>query len=86
MQIQLKFSNALYKWYVTLLVFLDLSAAFDTIDHMVLLQRLEDKFGFSGTALEWFCSYLSDRFQQVVIDGVRSDKFDIDFGVPEGPA
>ena len=70
--------------HVTLLVFLDLSAAFDTIDHTVLLKRLEDKFGFSGTALEWFRSYLSDRFQQVVIDGVRSDKFDIDFGVPQG--
>ena len=62
------------KHQVTLLVFLDLSAAFDTIDHSVLLHRLETKFGFTGTALEWFKSYLSGRFQQVVIDDATSDK------------
>ena len=72
------------KQQVTLLVFLDLSAAFDTIDHSVLLRRLETKFGFTGTALEWFKSYLSGRFQQVVIDDATSDKFNMDFGVPQG--
>ena len=49
--------------------------------HMVLLQRLENKFGFGGTALMWFRLYLSGRFQQVVIDGVKSEKFDINLGV-----
>jgi len=72
------------KQQVTLLVFLDLSAAFDTSDHSVLLRRLETKFGFTGTALEWFKSYLSGRFQQVVIDDATSDKFNMDFGVPQG--
>ena len=72
------------KQQVTLLVFLDLSAAFDMIDHSVLLRRLETKFGFTGTALEWFKSYLSGRFQQVVIDDATSDKFNMDFGVPQG--
>ena len=72
------------KQQVTLLVFLDLSAAFNTIDHSVLLHRLETKFGFTGTALEWFKSYLSGRFQQVVIDDATSDKFNMDFGVPQG--
>ena len=47
------------KQQVTLLVFLDLSAAFDTIDHSVLLRRLETTFGFTGTALEWLVSVRS---------------------------
>ena len=72
------------KQQVTLLVFLDLSAAFDTIDHSVLLRPLETKLGSTGTALEWFKSYLSGRFQQVVIDDATSDKFNMDVGVPQG--
>ena len=72
------------KQQVTLLVFLDLSAAFDTIDHSVSLRRLETKFSFTGTSPEWFKSYMSGRFQQVVIDDATSDKFNMDFGVPQG--
>ena len=47
----------------TLLVSLDLSAAFDTIDHSTLLSRLETSFGVSGSALSWLSSYLSNRTQ-----------------------
>ena len=50
---------------VTILLLLDLSSAFDTIDHQVLITRLQDLIGVSDTALSWFTSYLSDRTQRV---------------------
>ena len=55
---------------VSILALLDLSAAFDTLDHAILLRRLESTFGISGLALSWFESYLSDRTQSVVVDGL----------------
>ena len=51
----------------TLLVSLDLSAAFDTIDHSTLLSRLSTSFGVNGTALAWLTSYLTNRSQTVSI-------------------
>ena len=54
---------------LTLLGLLDLSAAFDCVDHDILLRRLKDKYGISGTALDWIASYLSDRTQQVYYRG-----------------
>ena len=70
--------------HVSLLVLLDLSAAFDTVDHIILLRRLETSFGVTGDALKWIASYLSARSQRVMINGVLSDKFDLSFGVPKG--
>ena len=69
---------------VSLLNILDLSAAFDTIDHSILLQRLEVTLGISGTALEWFKSYLSNRHQAVVIKGKKSSDHLPKYGVPQG--
>ena len=67
-----------------LLVLLDLSAAFDTVDHERLLHTLAERIGLCGIALEWFRNYLSDRVQSVIIDGVESDLWNILFGVPQG--
>ena len=66
------------------LVLLDLSAAFDTVNHAVLLERLRESMGIEGTALQWFESYLSDRFQSVSVSGVTSDRFKLTTGVPQG--
>ena len=69
--------------HVTLLVLLDLSAAFDTIDHGILPERLRSAFGVRDTALSWFASYLSGRTQQVSIDGTLSTKLKLECGVPQ---
>ena len=66
------------------LVLLDLSAAFDTIDHEKLLHCLETRFGINGTALNWFRSYLSNRSQEVRINNSSSEKMYLNFGVPQG--
>ena len=69
---------------VTVLVLLDLSAAFDTIDHNILINRLRKTFGFDGTVLEWFRSYLIGRTQSICIDGCTSKPRTLLFGVPQG--
>ena len=69
---------------ICILTLLDLSAAFDTIDHNILLHRLEHTFGISDSALSWFRSYLSDRTQIVTVNGLRSDETLLSLGVPQG--
>jgi len=68
---------------VGVLVMLDLSAAFDTVDHEQLLARLH-AVGVRGKALSWFRSYLKDRAQLVVIEGCHSSEVALDCGVPQG--
>lgn len=68
----------------SVLALLDLSAAFDTIDHSILLSRLSSTFGISGSALTWFSSYLSDRKQTVSVNGLLSSPRALKYGVPQG--
>ena len=69
---------------VAILVLLDLTAAFDTIDHAILIHCLEHWAGLSATTLNWFRSYLSERTFHVVLGDVSSKKADITCGVPQG--
>ncbi len=69
---------------ISLLVLLDLSAAFDTIDHNILLNRLENSVGISGSALAWFKLYLSDRHQFVAVNEEVSYRSQVQYGVPQG--
>uniref|UniRef100_A0AAY5LC42 Reverse transcriptase domain-containing protein n=1 Tax=Esox lucius TaxID=8010 RepID=A0AAY5LC42_ESOLU len=68
------------KGSASVLLLLDLSAAFDTIDHSLLLERLETHIGLCGHVLTWFKSYLSERYQYVCEDGISSDKSKVCFG------
>ena len=68
----------------TALVLLDLSAAFDTIDHNILLGYLKTWFGLGGTALRWFASYLRNRCQAIKIGSTLSELSNLIYGVPQG--
>ena len=69
---------------ICLLGLLDLSSAFDTIDHEILLSRLKITFGIDGVALEWFRSYLSGRTQSVRVSGCSSRPSTLRCGIPQG--
>ena len=76
--------RATAKQQVSCLCLLDLSAAFDTIDHDILLHRLAVWFGITDTALTWFQSYLLSRSSIVSTLGHRSSSFSTSCGVPQG--
>ena len=69
---------------VICLILLDLSSAFNTVDHCLLLRRLEVSFGIKETALEWIRLYLTGRTQRVSVGKVTSSPVVLSFGVPQG--
>uniref|UniRef100_A0A3B1J4V1 Reverse transcriptase domain-containing protein n=1 Tax=Astyanax mexicanus TaxID=7994 RepID=A0A3B1J4V1_ASTMX len=69
---------------MSVLVLLDLSAAFDTVDHRILLDRLENWAGLSGTVLNWLRSYLENRNYFVTIGNFESDRIPLTCGIPQG--
>ena len=66
------------------LMLLDLSAAFDTINHSVLLKRLKNYYNIQGTAYNWIKSYLSNRTFKVIVNNSVSDSAVLEIGVPQG--
>lgn len=75
---------AFEKQEITQLCLMDLSAAFDTVHHQILLEVLERQFGIEGTALQWFKSYLENRRCTVNIRSEFSTQRILDFSVPQG--
>ena len=76
--------SAMDQGSVAILLMLDMSAAFDTINHDILLHRLEETFGITGAALDWMTSHFHERTQRVLIGDTSSVEKQISVGVPQG--
>ncbi len=64
-------------------LFIDLTKAFDTVDHEILLDRLRS-VGLSDNVVSWFNAYLKGRIQCVQVEGIKSDLMEVGMGVPQG--
>jgi hypothetical protein len=84
LRVQNDILSALDKKSGVFLAMIDLSAAFDTVDHTILLSFLKDTIGINGSALDWFTSYLTSHTQCISIDNVMSELIELLFGVPQG--
>lgn len=84
LRVQSDILDAIDRGKKVFLVLLDLSAAFDTVDHTLLLSFLEDIVGLSGDVLNIIKTYLKDRTQSVSIKNVLSNLSELVFGVPQG--
>jgi len=73
---------AIDEGYVVGLVLLDLSSAFDTVDHSTLLSFLQTRFSITGQSLAWFLSYLTDRAQVFTIQCSQTPPIPLTSGVP----
>ena len=78
-----KITKAIDKGQYTIGIFLDLSKAFDTINHTILIKKLE-YYGIRGIALKWFQNYLTNRKQIVKYNDITSEAMTITTGVPQG--
>ena len=76
--------NELDNGKAVMVVLLDLSSAFDTIDHNILVDRMQKEFGVTSTAKNWFSTYLTDRTTRVCVLGDYSKDHDLKYGVPQG--
>ena len=74
--------QCIYSSKIDCSIFLDLQKAFDTVNHRILLGKLE-YYGARGIALDWFQSHLSGRQQHAVVNGHTSDSLPITYGVPQ---
>ena len=72
------------KYKINCIVFLDIRKAFDLINHNILLSKMRSNFGISGNELLWFESYLTNREQQCVVNGILSSVGKLKCGVPQG--
>ncbi len=84
LRVQQDIASAMDKNKAVLLVMLDMSAAFDTIDAALLMDTLHSRFGVTGTALQWFSSYMTDRTHCVRIGSSVSSERQLKYGVPQG--
>lgn len=84
LRVQTDILSALDRGSMVILMMIDMSAAFDTLDHHILVKRLSHTFGIRGAALRWIESYLSDRDQCVAINKETSHVRKLEFGVPQG--
>ena len=82
--VQDAFLRAIDSHQAIFLIMVDLSAAFDTVDHNILLQRLTCDFGLDGVVHQWFHTYLSDRSSQVCVKDALSTEAKLKYGVPQG--
>ena len=84
LKIQNDIATSMDKGAAVGLVLLDLSAAFNTIDHSILFNCLQQWYGIDGVVLKWVQLYLNSRKQRIKIDGHLSDAFQLPYGVPQG--
>ena len=68
---------------ISAVIMMDLSAAFDVVDHDILIDKLK-LYGLDEATISWFSSYLSSRSQQVFVEGALSTSLSLEAGVPQG--
>ena len=84
LRVQTDILDALDRGSLVVLIMIDLWAAFDTLDHDILLSQFDHSFGVRGDALQWLRSYLTGRMQCVAIDQSQSSESHLSYGVPQG--
>ena len=84
MKVQNDIINAIDNHQFTIMMLQDLSAAFDTVNHSIFINRLENCVGVTSKVLRWYKSYLLGPSQSVVIDDATSESLGTQIGVPQG--